>query len=208
MSSENNATFFTKEISPGILKIIIIILFVLVFLSLGLNGFLISQLLSARQQALGLVQNFKPMVQDTLSQVDTELETFQESTLEFNVKIDQILPIDVEIPFNETVEVPINLVIPIEQQIQTTVMMDPFQAGLEIPVKIDVPISVEVPIDVVLPVTIDRTIPISTNVPINLDVPLAIEVSETDLVLYIEQVRQGIGSFNESLDQVAIGAGN
>ncbi len=208
MSSENNATFFTKEISPGILKIIIIILFVLVFLSLGLNGFLISQLLSARQQALGLVQNFKPMVQDTLSQVDTELETFQESTLEFNVKIDQILPIDVEIPFNETVEVPINLVIPIEQQIQTTVMMDPFQAGLEIPVKIDVPISVEVPIDVVLPVTIDRTIPISTNVPINLDVPPAIEVSETDLVLYIEQVRQGIGSFNESLDQVAIGAGN
>ena len=202
MSSEEKTGFFSREISPAALKIIIIILFVLVFLSLGLNWYLISEVLRVRQQAIQAMQDINPVVQDALLRADTELEAFQNSTLKFTVNIDQELPVDVEIPINKRIEVPINVIVPIKEQIQTTVMMDPFQAGLEIPVDIDVPVDVEVPIDVVLPVEINETIPISTTVPVKVDVPIAVDVSDTDLVPYIKQLRQVIARFSESLDQM------
>lgn len=202
MPSEEKKGFFARDISPAALKIIIIILFALVFLSLGLNGYLISELLRVRQQAIQTLQSIEPMAQDTLTQVDTELASFQNSTLEFTVKIDQELPIDVEIPINKRVDVPINVTVPISKQIQTTIMMDPLQTGLQIPVDIDVPVDVEVPINVVLPVEVNETIPISTTVPVKVDVPIAINVSDTDLVPYIEQLRQGLAQFGKMLEQM------
>ena len=205
MPSEEKKNFFTREFSPGTLKIIIIILFTLVFISLGLNGYLIAQWVQTRQQVIQTVQQFSPVARDALTRADTELEAFQNSTLEFVVKIDQELPIDVEIPINKRVEVPINVTVPISKEIQTTVMMDPFQAGLEIPVDINVPVNVEVPIDVVLPVEIDETIPISTTVPVKLDVPIAVDINDTDLVPYIEQLRQGISALGDSLNQMISG---
>jgi len=195
---------FTREISPVALKLMILILFLLVFFSLGLNWYLITQLLQARQQALGLVQEFKPVAQDTLEQVDSDLADFQTATFEFQVEIDQQLPIAAEIPFNETIDVPIKATIPIKQQIQTTIMLDPFQAGLEIPTDIDVPVEVEVPIDMVVPVKIERTVPISTVVPINLDVPVIIDIGDTELVGYIEKLRQGLDRLNASLEQATL----
>ncbi len=202
MSEETG--FFSKPISPAALKVIIITLFGLVLASLALNWYLISQLLAVRNQALNTIQTVKPMAQNALQQADEELASFQNSTLEFNVTIDQELPINVEIPFNESIEIPIDVTIPINQQIETTVMMDPFQAGLEIPVDINVPVDVEVPINMVFPVEIDCTIPISTNVPINLNVPININVADTDLTQYIQQLREGLASLNESLDEIVL----
>ncbi len=202
MSEETS--FFNKPMSPATLKIIITTLFVLVLASLALNWYLISQLLAVRDQALGTIQTIKPMAQNALQQADEELASFQDSTLEFNVAIDQELPINVEIPFNESIEIPIDVTIPINQQIETTVMMAPFQSGLEIPVDINVPVEVEVPIKMVFPVEIDRTIPISTNVPIKLKVPININVADTDLSQYVKQLRTGLASLNESLDEVVL----
>ena len=188
--------------SPKALKASIIILFVLVFISLGLNWYLISQLLSARRQATELVQEFKPAAQNALSTVATELETFEESTIEFNVEIDQEFPVEVEIPINENVEIPITTTIPIKQEFETTILMDPLQTGFDIPVDVVVPVDVEVPIDVVVPISVERTIPISTSIPLKLDFPIAIEVSKTELVKYIEQIRQGIASSEAFIERV------
>lgn len=188
--------------SPKALKASIIILFILVFVSLGLNWYLITQLLSARQQARELVQEFKPAAQDALSTVAAELETFEESTIEFNVEIDQEFPVEVEIPINESLEIPITTTIPIKQEFETTILMDPLQTGLEIPVDVVVPVDVEVPIDVVVPISVERTIPISTSIPLELDFPIIIEVSETDLVKYIEQIRQGIASSEAFIERI------
>lgn len=184
------------------LKISIVILFILVFVSLGLNWYLIIQLSSARRQAIALVQEFKPAAQNALSTVDTELGTFEESTIEFNVEINQDFPVDVEIPIDETVKVPISTTIPIKQEFETTILMDPLQSGLEIPVDVVVPVDVEVPVDVVVPISVKQTIPIATNIPLNLDVPIMIKVSETDLVTYIQQLRQGIAASKAFIEEV------
>lgn len=184
------------------LKISIVILFILVFVSLGLNWYLISQLSSARQQAIAFVQEFKPAANNALSTVSTELETFEESTIEFNVEINQDFPVEVEIPIDETVEVPIAVTIPIKQEFETTILMDPLQTGLEIPVDVVVPVDVEVPVDVIVPISVEQTIPIATNIPLDLDVPIMIKVSETDLVTYIEQLRQGIAASEAFINEV------
>jgi len=185
------------------LKISVVVLFVLVFISLGLNWYLISQLMAAQQQARAFVREVKPTVQNALTQTGQELESLQGSSIEFNVEIQEEFPVQIEVPFNETIDVPVQMTIPIEENIETTVMMDPFQSGLEIPVDINVPIDLEVPIDTVIPVAIERTIPISTSVPVELDLPVAIKLSDTDLAQYIEQLRSGLAASGEFIDRAA-----
>ena len=190
--------------SPKLLKLSIITLFILVFISLGLNWYLISQLLRVRQQAINTVQELKPAAQNALVEVDRELAAFQESTIAFNVDIEQDFPIEMDIPIQEVVQVPISVTLPIKQEFETTIMIDPLQTGFQIPVDVVVPVDVEVPIDVVVPIEIDRTIPISTSIPLNLDFPIAIEVSDTDLVVYIERLREGLAGAKEYIENIQI----
>ncbi len=180
-------------------KIAIVILFILVLLSLSLNGLLMWQWWSFQRQAKMTLREFQPVIHEALSQVIAELETFEESPLEFEIQIQQEFPIQVDIPFNETVEVPIQTTIPIKQEIQTTVIIDPLQTGLEIPTDVTVPVDLEVPIDLNIPVSIDRTIPISTTIPLDLTVPLTIDIGETELVPYIEKLRSGLISLDQTL---------
>ena len=183
-------------------KITITVLFVLVLLSLGLNGLLIWQWWTFQQQAQATMQKIEPMIRGGLSQTIDDLESFEQSTLEFDIQIQQEFPVQVEIPFQETLEVPIQTTIPISQEIQTTIMIDPFQTGFTIPTDVSVPVDLEVPIDMNIPVSIDRTIPISTTVPLDLNVPIAIEVSETELAPYLERLRTGLASFEEALSTI------
>jgi hypothetical protein len=113
--------------------------------------------------------------------------------------VQQEFPVQVEVPFNESLEVPIQATIPISQEIQTTILLDPFQAGLNIPTDVTVPVNLDVPIDLSIPVSIDRTIPISTSVPLDLNVPIAIQISDTELAPYLERLRAGLGSLEERL---------
>ena len=187
--------------SPKAIKFSIITLFVLVLISLGLNIYLILQLMRSRQQAILLVNTYKPAVQNALKQMDGELASFQESTVEFDVKIEQNFPVNIDIPINESIEIPISMTVPIKDEFESTIMMDPFQTGLAIPVDVVVPVDVEVPIDVVIPVEVDRTVPISTSIPLNLNFPVAIEVSDTDIAPYIEQLRKGLAASEQFIEQ-------
>jgi hypothetical protein len=176
-------------------KIAIILLFLLVLSSLGLNFWLVWQINQAQQKGLELVRE----VRGGLPSAIGELEAFEQATITYEVKIKQDFPIQAEIPFDETLEVPIQLTVPISQTIKTTVMVDPLGTGLDIPVEINVPVDLEVPIDTTVPIALERTIPISTTIPLHLSVPLAIKVSETNLAKHIMQLRSGLASLDEML---------
>jgi len=180
-------------------KFFMSLLFVLVLLSLTLNGLLLWQWWTFQQQAVQTIQEFNPVINQGLSQAIADMQEFEQSTVEFNIQISQNIPIDTEIPFNETLDVPINTTIPIEQQIATTIMIDPLQSGLEIPVDINVPVNMEIPVNMNIPITVDRTIPISTEVPLDMTVPISIKISETELAPYLERLRLSLESFEQSL---------
>jgi hypothetical protein len=189
-----------EKIMSRTLKVSVFVLFILVFLSLSLNMYLIWQLLRIQRQAREVI----PRVQETLSQAATDVETFRKSKIELEIEIDQEFPVNVEIPIKETIEVPIQVTIPIKEEFDTTVVMDPFKSGLEVPVDVTVPVDVEVPIDVVVPVTIDRTIPISTMIPLNTNFPITIDINKTNLAGSIEQLRVALISFNQFLDEALL----
>lgn len=192
---------------PTRIKLILVLLTILVFLSLGLNWYLIQQWQQAREQISQMSDDIKPVVQQTFDQVDSQLETFQHASFEFNIRVNQQLPIRTSIPFSESVDIPVKMMIPIKDEIKTTVMMDPFQAGLQIPVDIAVPLDLEFPVDEVVAVAIKRDVPISTSVPLSLTVPISIAVSDTNLPPFIDQLRTGIQNFEKQLNQSLSGAG-
>lgn len=185
-------------------KIVIAVLFVLVFVSLGLNIYLLMQLQEMRLQTRLLARNFGPPLQESVAQAILDLETFEESIIQFDLEIDQDLPIRVAIPIHEEMELPIQMTVPISQEINTTIMLDPLQMGMEIPTDVSVPVNVAVPIDTTVPVAVEQTIPISTVVPLDLTVPIAIEVSETDLPQYTEQFRSGLEMIEILLKQILL----
>lgn len=115
-----------------------------------------------------------------LDDVVAELDQFATSTIEVPVNVDQQLPINTEIAFNRTIEVPIVATIPIQEDLNTTITVQgPF--GVDIPIDVEVPVNVDVPIDLTVPITVDETIPVDTEIPIRLDVPISLEVAGTPL---------------------------
>lgn len=180
-------------------KVVMGILFVLVLLSLSLNGLLLWQWWSFQQQARSLLNQVEPVLQESLTQAISDLDSLEQTTIQFDIQVEQEFPVEVEIPFNQTLTVPIQTTIPISDEIQTTIMLDPFQAGLSIPTDVTVPVNLEVPINLTIPVTVDRTIPISTTVPLAANVPIAIEVNQTELAPYLARLRTGLESLRQAL---------
>jgi hypothetical protein len=181
-------------------KTLFTILFLLVFISIGLNLYLVWQLQQAQQEVRTVVQQVGPGVQESLTQAIADLETFQNATLEFQVAIDEEFPVAAEIPFDENIEVPINLVVPIQQDIETTIIIDVL--GQDLPIDVNVPVDIEIPIDTTISVPISRTIVVSTTVPLQLDVPIAVEIGQSELAGYIDRLRESLISFSEMLDQL------
>ncbi|RME78802.1 MAG: hypothetical protein D6784_01920 [Chloroflexi bacterium] len=187
---------------PKPLKIHLIILYSLLALSLLLNFLLLWQWWQFRRQALQVVQTVQPVVQQGLAQAVSDLQAFEQSTIHFDVALNQPVPVQAEIPLRQSLDVPIQTTVPIRQNIQTTVMIDPLGTGLTVPVDINAPIDLEVPIDTVVPVSIDQTFPVSTTVSMDLTVPVDIRVAETDLAGYIARLRATL----QALEQVVSGA--
>lgn len=117
---------------------------------------------------------------DALTDVIAELDGFATSTIDVPVDIDQQLPINTEIAFTRTIEVPIVATVPIREDLNTTISVQgPF--GVDIPIDVEVPIDVDVPIDLIVPITVDETIRVDTDIPIKLDIPISLEVEGTPL---------------------------
>ena len=149
------------------------------------------------------ITELAPEIDAGFTEAITELENFSNSTLEFNVAIDETVVIDTEItidrdftfPIDETVV--IDETLPINQTVDTTIEIDT-GLGFEVPVDVSVPVNVEVPVNVDVPIQLDvdvpisETVPISAEVPVKIDVPIEIDIAETDLKSLADQLALGL----------------
>jgi hypothetical protein len=185
-------------------KITIFLLFILVALSLALNGYTIWQLLIFREQALALQQRIQDLQQvalETVSHTIAELETFDQATIQYTVQINEQIPVKAVVPFQENLRVPIQATIPISEEISTTVALEISQLGLSIPLDITLPLVLDVPVDITVPIDIDRQVPVNTTVPIRLEVPFVVNLSETDLARYVELLKQELKDLEKVLSE-------
>lgn len=157
-----------------------------------------SQITGFQEQLVAL----EPQVSAGVDEAIAGLRTFGESTLSFDVNIDEVIPIDTEVVIKRTVGVPIKTAIPINETIETTIEVDT-QLGFTVPIDVTVPVDLEVPIDLVVDIPIDETVPISEEFAVQLDVPIEIDVSETELANLTDSLASGL----ESLQDVLTGLG-
>jgi MFS family permease len=156
-----------------------------------------SQIQGFQEQLVAL----QPQISAGVDEAITGLRTFGDSTISFDVNIDEVIPIDTEVVIDRTVQVPIKTTIPIQQSFDTTIRVDtPFG---EIPVDVNVPVDVDVPIDLVVDIPINETVPIKDEFPVQLDVPISIDVRETELAALTDSLAAGLESLQEMLNGFA-----
>lgn len=161
-----------------------IILLILIVLSLALNAVVIAGLLNARDAAV-----------EAIDQGLQVLDGLEEERFETVIRVQETIPVNEAIPFRRELVVPVDVIVPIydEIAIQETFevpISTPFlDFNIDIPVSATVPIEMEVPVAIQVPIAISETIPISTEVSIDLTVPVVIEVADTALPEYLEQLR-------------------
>ena len=175
-----------------ILVIALISLTLLTLLSLTLNGVVIFGLLRARQTALDVRQTILNAVHDARSIVTG----VGDDTFAYTLEVQQEIPIEASVPFDEVVIVPVNTVIPID----TTITV-PIDLGITT-YDLEVPIQAIIPVDLEFAVPISQTVDVSTTVLLNVDVPIEIPLDETPLVDYMEELDAGLGRLEADLDQL------
>lgn len=143
----------------------------------------------------------EPQISAGVDEAITGLREFGDSTIAFDVNIDEVIPIDTEVVIRRTVEVPIVTEIPINETIDTTITIDTPLGDL--PLDITVPVDIVVPIDLTVDIPIDETVPVQDEFPVQLDVPIAIVVRDTELANLTDSLANGL----ESLQDVLTGLG-
>jgi hypothetical protein len=155
-------------------------------------GLFASQVTALQDQLTQLA----PEVGSGLEQAVAGLDSFRSSTIEFEVRIDEEIPIEAEVVLDRTLMVPIKTTFPIDQVVETTISIaGPFDT--QIPLDVTVPVKLDVPVDLEIPFTINEVIPISTEVPVRLTIPIGVDVAETELATLADSLGQGLAAFRD-----------
>jgi hypothetical protein len=140
-----------------------------------------------------------PTVGAALDEAVAELDTFAGSTLEFQVPIDETVPISTDIVLDRTISLPIQTSLPINETIDTTITIaGPF--GVDVPIDVTVPVVLDLPIDLTLDLPINETLAIDTEIPVQLTLPISVDVADTGLATLASALRQGLIGFKEVID--------
>jgi hypothetical protein len=143
-----------------------------------------------------LLSHLAPQVGQGLDEAIAGLDSFRSSTIEFDVPINEDIPIETEIVLNRTLDVPIQTTFAIDQVVDTTITIaGPFDT--QIPLDVTVPVQLDVPVDLVIPFAINEVIPISAEVPVRLTVPIAVKVAGTELASLADALSEGLGAFGD-----------
>lgn len=139
-----------------------------------------------------------PTIGASLDDAIAGLGDFKTATLDFEVEINQSVPIVTEFVLDRVIDVPIQTELPINESFETTITIQaPF--GLEIPLDVVVPVNVVVPVDLVVPIAVNETIPIDTAIDVDLTVPIEFPVAGTELAQLAESLETGLISLRDVL---------
>ncbi len=130
----------------------------------------------ARQELPAAIENIESLnLEDMVVpvKVDETIPVVMDVPFEDNfvVPINETIPVQLEVLFEEVITVPVNSVIPIN----TTVNVPVRVPGIGTLANVPVPIEMSVPINLVVEAPVSKTVPIDTEVPIDLTVEVPIK---------------------------------
>lgn len=158
------------------MKWITILLVPLVILSLLLNWLILWQW-----------QNVRLALQEALEGAIEGVSDLRQERIEYELAIDQEIPLQADILLSQPLQVPINTTIPLSTTLDTVVNLT--LQGVEVPIEVAIPIDLQVPLKIQVPVGVGQ-FPISTTVALHTRLPIVIEIGDTQLADYLLRLQQ------------------
>ena len=181
--------------SPWFLGIILL----LALAGVVLNLFFVITALRIRRQVLGLRTTVTGMLQSAID----DLQGFENLAMHFTVQVDQSMPLRTRLPIKDELRIMLHSSVPVRQTLTSDIIVNAPLLNTRLPLTVAVPIDIEVPIDLDAPILIDSDIPVNLMVPVKLNVPVKVELGKTELGAFVEQVRAGLITLRELLDDAA-----
>jgi hypothetical protein len=136
-------------------------------------GVLAGIVLTQRNQITGLVGTTQGFAGTNIAELEDVVDKLQEATIVYTVPLDTRLPIEIDVPINQSTVVTLTEPIP-----------------LDVPASIIFPgvgnlaasnVRITLPANLRLPIALNFSVPLRTSVPVVLDVPVKIPLAETEL---------------------------
>ena len=162
----------SKTPSRPRLNLSILFVYLLVIVSLSLNGILIWQLLQVRDLAY-----------NSLEQIITITGNIEQEEIVIPVEINESFPVTTSVPFEYSQDFPIDTTVPV-----STTISVPFDI-MQTTINVDVPINFVVPVNLSVPVSLSKTFEISTTVPVQFSTEVRVKLSDTPIPGYLEELR-------------------
>jgi hypothetical protein len=126
--------------------------------------------------------------------------------LTFQFPVSAEILIAMEVPFEDTFRVPIEERVPfrteiaIDEVVEVPLSTPLGTVNLKIPVRMTVPVELEVPIELQVDVPVQTTIFVSDSVPFSMVVPVEIDLAETPLKGYLDEIGAELENLRDLLD--------
>lgn len=164
------------------LRLVVGICLFISLLSLALSGFLFFNLLKVRQ-------TFSEGLDTAIQAIDS----FEGEGFRYEYRLERTVPISASIPIEQDLVFPFSGDIPIN----TTVRV-PIDAGILGTFDLDIPINTTVAVDTAVPVKVDQRFEVSTTLPVSMTIPIAVQADDPAIQGFLSQVRRWLIQLRES----------
>jgi len=147
-------------------------LYILVALSLSLNGILVWRLLMVQENITGSVGQFTALAKE-----------IEDEVIVVPIHVDETFPVGVSVPFEYSETFPVRTTVPI-----STTLLVPFEI-MGSTIKLKVPVDMSVPVNLDVPVSLAKTFEISTTVPVKFDMNVEVRVADTPIPGYLDDLK-------------------
>jgi len=153
-----------------------VVLTILVFVSLALNGYFFL-----------IIRNVRKGTLEVISSARESLSTLGNEPFVIQVNVDQIIPLNTTVPISETFILPLDIDYPLSTVINTYFNVPLLgRQEIAIPIETNIPIqyTLEVPIQVEVPISL--TYHLQTTVPVEVALPPEIGLSLDEMLRQVE----------------------
>jgi len=131
---------------------------------------------------------------EALNKIELALEDLTAAKITYDIEVDEIVPVQADVPFSYNANLPIDLVIPVDQSLEV-----PVQIPTGDQIILDVPLKADFPVNEMIPININETTRVDTVVYIDATVPIEIDIAQTPLASYLNRARVDIAQLKERL---------
>lgn len=134
-----------------------------------------------------VVYNTRSVLRGQLETATRQLAAARQQTVRYDFPLQQTFPFSTSIRINETLDVPIDMIVPVRQQITVPVEV-PLVGNVELPVTL----NFDVPVSTTVSVVLDREIPIETSVDLDTVVPLELQLDQPPLGDVLRELEEAL----------------